>query len=295
MLKSRILRQLFQEKDLIRIVGAHDGLTAKLVEKNGFDGVWASGLEISTSHAVPDANILTMSDYLRAAISMNEAVSIPVIADCDTGYGGMNNVIRMVNKFESNGIAAVCIEDKTFPKLNSLVTSGIQKLVPITEFVAKIVAAKNAQKTEDFMVFARVEALIAGLGQEEARKRARAYVHAGADGIFIHSKLQNPQQIVDFLNSWDMDVPLIISPTTYPSLTENEMKRLGKIKMVIYANQVIRAAIKAINSTLSEIYEHGIVNIDNKIVPLQEVFDLQGLLLMLKNEDEILKIVEKQL
>ncbi|MDP2910163.1 MAG: isocitrate lyase/phosphoenolpyruvate mutase family protein, partial [bacterium] len=185
MVKKQKLRELLkQKKGLIRLVGAHNGLTAKLVEKHGFDGVWASGFEISASHASPDANILTMSDSLAAAIDMVDSVSIPVVADCDTGFGNSNNVIQMVKKYESAGVAAVCIEDKLFPKMNSYIP-GRQELASIPEFVGKIMAGKNAQKTEDFMIFARVEALIAGWGMEEALKRAKAYADAGADAVLI--------------------------------------------------------------------------------------------------------------
>ena len=139
------LRSLFQSSKVIRIVGAHDGLGAKLIEKNGFDGVWASGLEISTSHAVPDANILTMTDFLRSARVMNEATSLPVICDCDTGFGNVLNVIRMVEQYEAAGLAAVVIEDKLFPKVNSFVP-GRQELASIQEFMGKIEAAKSASK-----------------------------------------------------------------------------------------------------------------------------------------------------
>ena len=124
------LKEKIQEGDLIRIVGAHNGLTAKLVEEAGFEGVWSSGFEISTSHAVPDANILTMTDFLNAATEMAHTVSIPVVADCDTGYGNSNNVMHMVKMFECAGVAAVCIEDKKFPKVNSFI-SGRQELAPI--------------------------------------------------------------------------------------------------------------------------------------------------------------------
>src|SRR3989338_9204423 len=119
--KTAQLRELFKRDAIIKAIGAHNALSAKLAEAAAFDCIWASGFEISTSYCVPDANILTMTDFLNAAISMNEAVSIPVIADCDTGFGNSNNVIHMVKKYESAGIAAVCIEDKHFPKLNSLV------------------------------------------------------------------------------------------------------------------------------------------------------------------------------
>ena len=135
--KTRKLRELFNSNELIRVMGAHNALGAKLVEKSGFDAVWASGLEISTSYALPDANILTMTDFFNAASSMNEAVNIPVIADCDTGFGNSNNVIHLVRKYEAAGIAAVCIEDKLFPKVNSFIP-GRQELTSIAEFVGKI-------------------------------------------------------------------------------------------------------------------------------------------------------------
>ena len=119
--KSKNLRNLFSSHELIRVMGAHNALGAKLVEGSGFDAVWASGLEISTSYALPDANILTMTDFFNAASSMNEAVNIPVIADCDTGFGNSKNVIHLVKKYEAAEIAAVCIEDKLFPKVNSFI------------------------------------------------------------------------------------------------------------------------------------------------------------------------------
>ncbi len=153
--KPRKLRELFENDGVVRIVGAHDGLGAKLVELSGFDGVWASGLEISASHALPDANILTMTQYLEAASIMNDAVSLPVIADCDTGYGNSNNVMHMVRKYEAAGIAAVAIEDKKFPKVNSYVP-GRQELASVAEFVGKILAAKNTQQTKDFMIITTI-------------------------------------------------------------------------------------------------------------------------------------------
>jgi phosphoenolpyruvate phosphomutase len=291
-LKYSNLRSLFEEKDLIRIVGAHNGLTAKLVEKNGFDGIWASGLEISTSHLVPDASILSMNEFLQAAIEMNDATSIPVIADCDTGFGDLNNVIYMIKKYESNGISAVCIEDKKYPKTNSLCLTNKENIAPMEEFVCKIIAAKKTQKTKDFMVFARIESLINGLELKEAIGRSSAYVQAGADGIFVHAN--TTKQISNFCKEWDYDIPLIICPTLYPSFSEKKIKSLGKIKMVIYANHGIRSAIKAMNSTLSKIYNEGIVNIDNKIASLEEVFELQGMASLLNNKVEIMDQVKKQ-
>lgn len=289
MTKAAKLRELFKNPGVIRIVGAHDGLGAKIVERNGFDGVWAGGLEISTSYAVPDASILTMSQYLERAIEMNDSVSIPVIADCDTGFGNSNNVIHMVKKYESAGIAAVCIEDKKFPKVNSLLFKGRQELASIAEFVGKIMAAKNAQATKNFMVFARVEALIAGWGQEEALKRAHAYVQAGADAILIHSKTSSPQPIIDFAKSWNNSAPLVIVPTTYPSIAFEQIKELG-IKMVIYANQGLRAAIKAMDSVLSEIFgDKTTLGVEEKITSMKEIFELQGMPRLRENEKIYLK------
>jgi len=295
--KAKKLRALFIESGVIRIVGAHNGLSSKLVELNGFDGVWASGFEVSASHAVPDANILTMSQYLEAASIMNDAVSIPVVADCDTGFGNSNNVIHMVKKYEAAGIAAVTIEDKRFPKVNSYIP-GRQELAPIAEFVGKILAAKNAQQTEDFMVIARIEALIAGWGQEEALRRAHDYTEAGADAILIHSKSSAPDEIVSFAKAWDFSVPLIIIPTTYPMITLKEIEELG-IKMVIYANQGLRAAIKATNEVLAEINKAGRIDtVNDKLAPMSEVFELQGITQMkdsekiyLRSDEEPIKVI----
>ncbi len=290
--KAQKLRGLFKKRGVITLVGAHDGLGAKLVELNGFDGVWASGFEISASHAVPDANILTMTQYLESASTMNDAVSIPVVADCDTGYGNSNNVMHMVRKYETAGIAAVTIEDKRFPKVNSYIP-GRQELAPIAEFVGKILAAKNAQQTKDFMVIARVEALIAGWGQEEALRRAHAYVEAGADAIIIHSKASTPGEITAFAQAWDSSTPLVIIPTTYPMLTLEEINRLG-IKMVIYANQGLRAAIKAVNEVLSEIAREGRADIiSDRIVSMDSVFELQGMTRMKGQEQVYLRSGEE--
>jgi len=275
--KSRILRRLLKEKDLIRLVGAHNGLSAKLVEKSGFDGVWASSLEVSASHAVPDANILTMTDYLNAATAMNDVISIPVVVDIDQGYGNSNNVIRTIKKFEAAGIAGVCMEDKKFPKQNSLLSKGRQELASIPEFVGKILAAKNAQRSEDFVVIARVEALIAGWGQEEAMKRAKAYARAGADVIMIHSKSSTPNEVIEFVESWEENVPIMVVPTNYYNFTEDEILKYPKIKIVTYANHGIRAAVGAMKATLDEIrVTKGIASVSSKLIPVKELFELQG-------------------
>ena len=290
MTKARKLGELFKKPSLIRLVGAHNGLTARLVEKAGFEGIWASSLEVSASHAVPDANILTMTDYLNAAIDMNEAVSIPIVVDVDQGYGNSTNVIRMIKKFEEAGIAGIMIEDKLFPKQNSLLADGRQELASIAEFVGKIMAAKNAQQTKDFMVMARIEALIAGWGQEEAMKRAKAYVEAGADAIMIHSKSKDPKEIIDFVKAWKENTPLVIVPTSYHTFTEDKIKKYPQIKMVIYANHGIRTIVKSVNETFREILkERGTHTVVPKIASVKEVFELQDTFKMKENEKKFLK------
>ncbi len=275
--KSKILRKLIAEKQLLVGVGAGDALGAKLIERVGFDFVWSSSLGVSASYGLPDASLISMKQYLEAARSMNEVIDIPVIADCDTGYGNANNVIYAVKLFEEAGIAGISIEDKKFPKDNSLLASGRQELAPLEEFVGKIMAAKDAQISKDFVVIARVEALIAGWGEEEALSRAHCYVEAGADCILIHSKSKAPDEIVGFVRSWDGQAPLVLVPTTYPQLTEEEIKDLGKVKIVIYANQPMRAGIKAQELLLEEIKKAGgIHTIEAMMVPVSHVFELQG-------------------
>ena len=291
--KAKKLRELFNKKNsIIRTIGGHNALGAKIAERTGFDCVWASGLEISTSHGVPDANIMTMTDFLNAASSMNEAVSIPVIADCDTGFGNSNNVIHLVRKYEAAGIAGISIEDKLFPKVNSFV-SGRQELAPIAEFVGKILAAKNAQHSEEFMVIARIEALIAGWGQKETLRRANAYTEAGADAIIVHSKAKNAGEIKEFTRRWDKKIPLIVIPTTYPNIKDYELKKMG-VKMVIYANQGIRASIRAMEETFREIKkEESAASVNSKIAALSDVFELQGMPQLKESERLYLKKAEK--
>jgi phosphoenolpyruvate phosphomutase len=260
----------------LRVVGAHDGLGAQLIERHGFDGIWASGLEISASHGVPDANILTLTQYLERAQEMNTASALPVIADVDTGFGNACNVHYVVRQYESIGAVAVVIEDKLFPKVNSFVP-GRQELASIQEFCGKLAAAKDAQKTRGFMVIARVEALIAGWGLEEALRRAAAYTDAGADAILIHSKLREASEIRAFLKAWKRRAPIVLVPTTYPDLPYEEMAQLG-VHTVIYANQGLRARVRATHDVLEIIErEKTTSTIEDQLAPLSEIFDLQGM------------------
>lgn len=259
------------------MAGAHDALGAKLAAQAGMDAIWSSGFEISTAYAVPDASILTMSEYLAAARSIVQGVSpVPVIADCDTGYGNSNNVIRMVREFEAAGVAAVCIEDKSFPKTNSFI-GGKQELASIAEFVGKILAAKNAQRTRDFAVIARTEALIAGWSVDEALRRADAYVRAGADALLVHDKSPTGAGIRAFMARWEKSVPIVVVPTTFPSMGVAEAEAIG-IKTVIYANQGIRAATRALAEVWQTIVRDGnSLAVEGRITPMSTLFELQGM------------------
>ena len=154
MSKSDILRKDLESKSILKGGGAFDAMSAKLVEINGFDAIWAGSFAISATHALPDASILTMTEFLYSASNMEAACNIPIIADCDTGFGGPSNVSHMVKKYEKSGIAAICIEDKTFPKKNSFLENSKQELLSEKEFVAKIIAAKDAKENPNFMLIA---------------------------------------------------------------------------------------------------------------------------------------------
>jgi phosphoenolpyruvate phosphomutase len=290
------LRALLHGTDLAKAAGAHNPLTAQLVERAGFDVVWASGLEISASMGVPDANILSMNECLAVARAMAEKVSIPVLADCDSGFGGIGNVAHMVRTYEAAGIAGVCIEDKTFPKLNSFV-AGNQALVPIEDFAGKIAAAIASRSSEEFVVIARIEAFISGFGLDEALRRAEAYELAGADALLIHSKQKTPDEIYSFCTAYTGQLPIVVVPTTYNSVTMDELKA-GGAALAIYANQGLRSAITSIRQTLEAILAEGsAAGVENRLAPLSEVFDYQGVAGLLSAEgrfESIGKDIAKQ-
>jgi len=264
-------------KDLLVGMGARDALEAKLIAEAGFDFVWSSSLGISAAYGVPDASLVSMTQYLQAARAMREQVDVPVLADCDTGYGNDRNAAYAVKLFEEAGIAGACFEDKSFPKENSLLPDGRQNLEGVEDFARKIEAAVEARKNPDFAVVARVEALVAGWGMDEALQRARTYEEAGADLILIHSRSATPDEILEFAHRWDGQVPLVLVPTVYPALTEKRIRALGNVRLVIYANQALRAAVRAQQELLAEIRRAGgIHTVDAFMVPLARIFEIQG-------------------
>ncbi|MFJ6414360.1 phosphoenolpyruvate mutase [Terribacillus saccharophilus] len=277
--KTKTLRNLLASNSLTKVIGAHDGISSIIAEKNGFDAIWASGLEISAAHGYPDASILTMTEFLNAAQVINRSTSLPVIADCDSGFGDVNNVRRMVEEYERAGIAGICIEDKVFPKRNSFLETK-QELADIDEFALKIKVAKMTQQNEDFVVIARLESLIAKQGIDDAYNRAEQYAKAGADAILVHSKSKDSSEVLEFAALWSKSefnsIPLVIVPTTYFTIDLDQLNDTP-IQMVIYANQGLRAAIQGIQNSTKLILENkGTSIIENQIASVKTVFELIG-------------------
>jgi len=290
---ANILCKKLKENSILKVAGAFDAMSAKLVELNNFDAVWAGSFAISATHALPDASILTMTEFLSAASSMADACSIPIIADCDTGFGGPSNVSHLVKKYENAGIAAICIEDKIFPKQNSLLKEGKQELLSEKDFVAKIIAGKSAKNNPNFMIIARIEALIAGYGIEEALKRATAYEIAGADAILIHSKKNTPNEVFEFCNTWNGNIPIIAIPTTYPTVTLDELQN-NNVKMVIYANQSLRAAHWAMSEHLNQLSNvKSLSEVKTNLTSMEDIFYLQEMYEIKKQELDIEKDLKK--
>ena len=292
-MKSELLRKDLESKSIIKVCGAFDAMSAKLVEHNGFDAIWAGSFAISATHAVPDASILTMTEFFDAASNMAETCKIPIIADCDTGYGGPSNVSHLVRKYENAGIAAICIEDKTFPKQNSLLENGQNDLISEKDFVAKIIAAKEAKQDQNFMVIARIEALISGVGMDEALKRATAYENAGADAILIHSKKKTPDEVFEFADSWKGNSPVVVIPTTYDTVTLDDLIS-HKIKMVIHANQTLRAAHASMSRILKQmINSDSLSKVKEEISSMEEIFELQEMYNIKDKEKELEKELKR--
>jgi phosphoenolpyruvate phosphomutase len=273
--KTQQFRELLRSQRLEFIMEAHNGLSARIVEETGFKGIWASGLSISAALGVRDNNEASWTQVLEVCEFMADATNIPILLDGDTGYGNFNNMRRLVSKLEQRGIAAVCIEDKLFPKTNSFINSERQPLADIDEFAGKIKAAKEGQSDPDFSVIARLEAFIAGWGLEEMLRRAEAYHTAGADGLLIHSKKSTPDQILAFAREWAGRCPIVIVPTMYYS-TPTEVFEEAGIDLVIWANHNVRSAIRAMQETSRRIFtERSLTNVEDEVVPVKEVFRLQ--------------------
>lgn len=267
---------MITSSELDFIMEAHNGISAKIVEEAGFKGIWGSGLTISASLGVRDNNEASWTQVLDVMEYMNDATSLPILLDGDTGYGNFNNMRRLVRKLEQRGVAGVCIEDKLFPKTNSFISGETQPLADIEEFCGKIQAAKETQLDDDFCVVARLESFIAGWGLDEALRRAEAYRLAGADAILVHSKKADSSDIEAFMKEWGNRHPIVIVPTKYYSTPTDQFRDMG-INMVIWANHTLRSAIQSMQQTVQQIYrDQSLINVEGKITTVSEVFSLQG-------------------
>jgi len=274
--KTAQFRRLLEGDELEFLIEAHNGISAKIGEEAGFKGLWAGGLCMSAQYGVRDSNEASWTQVLEMLEFMADATSIPILLDGDTGYGNFNNVRRLVGKLEQRGIAAVCIEDKLYPKTNSFIDGNKQQLAEIDEFCSRIKAGKDAQADDAFAIITRVEAFIAGWGLGEALRRAEAYHEAGSDGILIHSALITPGEILAFKQEWADRLPVLIVPTKYYA-TPTDVFREAGFSIAIWANHLLRAALTAMQDCAGTLVrEQNLLSIEDDIAPVAEIFRLQG-------------------
>lgn len=284
--RRRRLRQLLKLCPVVKTIEVHSGLTGLIAEKtivehNGeldqFDAMWLSSLCDSTAKGKPDIELVDMSSRMRTVDDVMEVTTKPIILDGDTG-GLIEHFVYNVRTLERMGVSAVIIEDKTGLKKNSLFGTEVEQTQDsIENFCEKIRAGKNAQRTEEFMIIARIESLILEKGQEDALERAFAYVDAGADAVMIHSRKKSPDEIFAFCDRFrekDTDTPIVVVPTSFNSVTEAELAQHG-VNIVIYANQLTRSAFPAMQDTAVEILKnHRALEVDGKLMPFQEIITL---------------------
>lgn len=284
--RRKRLRQLIEMTPVVKVMEAHSGLTGLIVEKtvvehdgklDQFDAMWISSLCDSTAKGKPDIELVDMTSRFRTMDDIMEVTTKPIIFDGDTG-GLTEHFVYTVRTLERMGVSAVIIEDKTGLKKNSLFgTEVAQTQASIEEFSAKIVAAKQAQLTDDFMIIARIESLILEHGMNDALERARAFVASGADGIMIHSRKKEPTEILEFCDKFrveDRRTPLVVVPSSFNVITEGELAEHG-VNIVIYANQLTRSAFPAMQQTAEEILKyHRAKEVDERLMPIKQIITL---------------------
>ena len=284
--RRKRLHQLIDICPIVKTIEAHSGLTGLIAEKtvvendgklDQFDAMWVSSLCDSTAKGKPDIELVDMSSRLRTIDDIMEVTTKPIILDGDTG-GLTEHFVYNVRTLERMGVSAIIIEDKTGLKKNSLFGTEVEQTQDsIENFSEKIKAGKEAQLTDDFMIIARIESLILEQGMEDALNRAKAYVEAGADGIMIHSRKKDPFEILDFCDKFrkiDSDTPIVVVPTSFNSITEEELTEHG-VNIVIYANQLTRSAFPAMQSTAEDILRnHRAQEVDDRLMPFKEIITL---------------------
>jgi len=275
--KTRRLRELLHEPQTTFLLEAHSGLSARIAQEAGFPAIWASGLAISAALGVRDANEASWSQVLDLVEFLCDATQVPVLLDADTGSGNFNNVRRLVRKAERAGVAGLCIEDKLFPKKNSLCGGGVESLADVDEFSGRIRAAKDSQTDPDTVIVARTEAMVVGGSVDEALHRARAYREAGADAVLAHSMSESPHEVLEFMKRWKDTCPVVLVPTTYASTPTRTLEEAGA-SMIIWANHLVRASIVAMQRTAATILaESSVAGVEPRIASLAEVFRLQDM------------------
>ncbi len=280
------LRRVLEAKSLITVMEAHDGLTGLIVENtvvhqdggaHQFDAMWISSLCDSTAKGKPDIELVDMTSRFRTIEDITEVTTKPIIFDGDTG-GKTEHFVYTVRSLERLGVSMVIIEDKTGLKKNSLFgTEVIQTQDSIKNFSNKIHAGKKAQRTKEFMICARIESLILEKGMEDALTRAFAFVEAGADAIMIHSRKKEPSEIQEFIQKFrakDVVTPIVLVPTSFNSVTEEEWKQQGA-NIIIYANQLMRAEVPAMQKAAEMILEnHRAEECDAMLMPFKDIIRL---------------------
>lgn len=284
--RRKRLKQMIDIRSLVKAIEVHNGLTGLIAEKtivenegefDQFDAMWISSLCDSTAKGKPDIELVDATSRYRTIDDVMEVTTKPVIFDGDTG-GMAEHFVYMVRTLERMGVSAVIIEDKTGLKKNSLFGTEVrQTQATIEEFCEKIVAGKKVQLTDDFMIIARIESLILEQGMEDALNRARAYVAAGADGIMIHSRNSEPDEILEFCDKFrkeDQDTPIVVVPSSFNVVTEEELKEHG-VNIVIYANQLMRSAFPAMVQTAQDILKyHRAKEVDSRLMPIGRIITL---------------------
>lgn len=284
--RRRRLRRLLNICPIVKAIEVHSGLTGLIAEKtviehdgefDQFDAMWISSLCDSTNKGKPDIELVDMTSRYRTIDDVMEVTTKPIIFDGDTG-GLTEHFVYLVRTLERMGVSAVIIEDKTGLKKNSLFgTDVLQTQDTIENFCEKIAAGKKVQLTDNFMIIARIESLILEKGMEDALSRARAYKQAGADGIMIHSRKSDPAEILEFCDRFrevDKETPIIVVPSSFNTVTEEELKNHG-VNIVIYANQLTRSAFPAMEQTARDILKyHRAKEVDSRLMPIKQILTL---------------------
>lgn len=284
--RRKRLKQLISMRNIAKAIEVHNGITGLIAEKtvvedNGqfdqFDAMWISSLCDSTAKGKPDIELVDMTSRFRTIDDVMEVTTKPIIFDGDTG-GLVEHFVYTVRSLERMGVSAVIIEDKIGLKKNSLFGTEVEQTQDsIEHFCEKISAGKKVQLTGEFMIIARIESLILEQGMDDAINRARAYVKAGADGIMIHSRKKEPDEIFEFcrlFRSEDKDTPLVVVPTSFNSVTEAELAEHG-VNIVIYANQLTRSAVPAMEQTAKDILKfHRAQEVDSRLMPIKDIISL---------------------